>query len=127
MRLTLILGLALLLSACSSNKPVSNQQNSSDINVVGEINLNSNVPISPADNKKQVDYFAHLQPEHRDVLKAWLKTKPNLRPAVESVDSIMFQNKESAESNERFVRETLGRDGYQFYSVGDMNGDSKDD
>jgi hypothetical protein len=67
------------------------------------------------------DYFAHLKPEHRAVLKAWLEHyKPWLRPAVEDLDSIYDKNPEK-------IRRILGKEAHQFYTFGDFNGDGKED
>lgn len=83
-----------------------------------------------------VDYFAHFRLEHREILREWLKNKPSLRPAVEEVDNGMFQeknyiDKENYEknfaSNMRMLRESVGENGYQYYAVGDMNHDEKED
>ncbi len=76
-----------------------------------------------------VDYYAHLKPKHREVLREWLKTKTHLRPAVEEIDDNIFQeqHKSDFESNLRFLRDSLGGNNYQYYSVGDMNRDGKED
>ncbi len=59
------------------------------------------------------DYFAHLKPEHRAVLKAWLEHhKPWLRPAVEDLDSIQGKNPEK-------IRRIIGEQAHQFYTFGD--------
>jgi hypothetical protein len=67
------------------------------------------------------DYFAHLKPGHRAVLKAWLERhKPWLRPAVEGLDSVYSREPEK-------IRRILGGEAHQFYSFGDFNGDGKED
>ena len=67
------------------------------------------------------DYFAHLKPEHKAILKAWIeRNKPWLRPAVEDLDSAYSKNPEK-------IRRILGEKAHQFYSFGDFNGDSKED
>jgi photosystem II stability/assembly factor-like uncharacterized protein len=82
-------------------------------------------PAAPA----RVDYFAHLKPEHREVLREWLKGRTHLRPAVEEVDNYFFreQNKANFEEYLKFLRGSLGRGRYQYYSVGDMNHDGRKD
>jgi hypothetical protein len=86
--------------------------------------------------REEVDYFAHLQPEHNEVLQEWLKTQPSLRPGVEEIDNSMFDEnayedkekfKENYEDNMKFLRETVGEKGYQYYSKGDFNRDGKED
>ena len=86
--------------------------------------------------KPQVDYFAHIQPKHREILREWLKTKNHLRPGVEEIDNYMFHEeayedkanfRKEFEGNIKFLRETVGEKGYQYYAVGDMNGDGKKD
>jgi hypothetical protein len=79
--------------------------------------------VSPAINKAakpKRDYFAHLKPEHRAVLKAWLKDKPYLRPAIEEADSVYKDNRAA-------IPESIGKKVNQYYSVGDFNGDGKED
>jgi len=72
-------------------------------------------------NKSKRDYYAHLKPQHRAVLKAWLlKNKPWLRPAVEDPDSVYDKNPEK-------IRRILGKDAHQFYAFGDFNDDGKED
>jgi hypothetical protein len=80
-------------------------------------------------NTKDFDYYTHLKPEHREVLQAWLKTKAYLRPAVEEIDNYIFQEqyKSDFEGNLRFLRESIGVNNNQYYSVGDMNRDGKED
>lgn len=76
-----------------------------------------------------IDYYSHIKPEHREILKAWLRTKEYLRPAVEEIDSrlLQSQNKSDLEANLRFLQDTVGKGGNQYYSVGDMNHDGKED
>jgi hypothetical protein len=70
--------------------------------------------------KAKRNYFAHLKPEHRAVLKAWLKGKPYLRPATEEADSVYKDNRTA-------ISESIGKRANQYYSVGDFNGDGKED
>ena len=76
-----------------------------------------------------VDYYAHLKPKHREILREWLKTKTYLRPAVEELDDYMVQVKDESifEDNLKFLRETIGESSYQYYAVGDMNQDGRVD
>jgi hypothetical protein len=79
--------------------------------------------VSPLINqavKPKRDYFAHLKPEHRVVLKSWLKGKPYLRPATEEADSFYKDNRTA-------ISESIGKRVNQYYSVGDFNGDGKED
>lgn len=87
------------------------------------------VPPASLEVPARVDYYAHLKPEHRAVLREWLKGRPHLRPAVEEVDNYIFreQHKANFEGNLKFLRDTLGRGRNQYYSVGDMNRDGKKD
>lgn len=80
-------------------------------------------------NKKEIDYYAHFKPEHREVLQAWLETKSYLRPGVEEIDNKMFEEKDTTvrNGNLEFLRSTVGENGYQYYSVGDMNHDGQED
>ena len=66
------------------------------------------------------DYYAHLKPEHRTVLRAWLKNRPWLRPAIEEVDSVF-------KDEPKLIRAGIGKDVNQYYSVGDFNHDGKED
>ena len=65
------------------------------------------------------DYFSHLQPQHRDVLKKWLAHRPWLRPATEDD----CEDK----GNLALMRRDLGRKVHPYYSVADFNGDGKND
>ncbi len=125
---TLLICFALLIASCAGKEQVVQSQSNS--NVIA--NQNANVQNSSNANvveNKSVDYFAHFKPEHREVLREWLKSKTNLRPAVEELDNSIFQDKYKPyfEENYRFHRETLGEGNYQYYSVGDMNHDKKVD
>lgn len=104
----------------------------------GQINLSNQNLVAETENsnKKEIDYFAHFQPKHREVLREWLKRKKYLRPAVEEIDDGMFQEenyqdkqkfRENFEENLKFLRDTVGKNGYQYYAVGDMNRDGKKD
>jgi hypothetical protein len=79
--------------------------------------------VSPEKNKAarpKRDYFAHLKPEHRAVLKAWLKAKPYLRPAIEEADSFYKDDRP-------VISEVIGKRVNQYYAVGDFNGDGDED
>lgn len=118
------MALALLTAACTVKADSVRKQSSLET-----------VRITPTpDDKKEVDYFAHIKPEHREVLRAWLKTKPQLRPAVEEIDNEMFDEaayedkakfKENYQANMKFLRETVGEN--QYYEVADFNRDGKKD
>lgn len=135
-----LIGFASLTVSCSVKKQtIQNQDNSkAHFNQIVTPSLNTNAQSSNANTveTKTVDYFAHLKPEHREVLQEWLKSKTYLRPAVEEIDNRMFQEKyyrdkeefkENFEGNMRMLRESVGENGYQYYSVGDMNHDGKVD
>ena len=66
------------------------------------------------------DYYAHLKPQHRTVLRAWLRNRPYLRPATEEEDSVFKNDLKS-------IRQGIGKDANQYYSVGDFNRDGKED
>lgn len=91
----------------------------------GQLDTSEAKPNSSTD----ADYYAHLKLEHREVLREWLKAKPYLRPAVEEFDDYIFQEKDKSnfEDNLKFLRDTLGENTYQYYAVGDMNHDGKED
>jgi len=92
------------------------------------VNLSATNPQNEIDSKlRTTDHFAHLRPEHREVLREWLKSKPFLRPGVEEIDSGLFPGNDTPEGNLKFLRDTVGEKGYQYYSVGDMNQDGKID
>ena len=126
---------AFLFASCAVNEPTVQSQS----NVNANTNQNTTYQTSQnenADSKKVTDYFAHLQSKHREILREWLKTKKYLRPAVEEIDNGMFQEKnyqdkenykKNLEGNMKMLRETVGENGYQYYSVNDMNGDGKED
>lgn len=113
--------------ACGQTQSVSNNEQNVGKNNVAE--NNTNVVVNTEIPKKVANYFAHLKPEHTEVLQEWLKSKTFLRPAVEEIDNSMFQEKykDSFEGNMRFLRETVGENGYQYYSKGDFNKDGKED
>ena len=81
---------------------------------------NSVPPLIKQAAKPKRDYFTHLKPEHRAVLKSWLKGKPYLRPATEEADSVYKDNRPA-------ISEGIGKRVNQYYSVGDFNGDGKED
>lgn len=120
----------LLMTSCAVNDQIVENQISVNSNQTAPVNQNTNTSyISNEPVKKEVDYFAHIKPEHRKVLRDWLKSKPYLRPGIEEIDNSMYEEKykQNFEGNMRFLRETVGKNGYQYYSVGDMNRDGKKD
>jgi hypothetical protein len=137
----IIVAFALLFTSCDIREPTVQSQSSMNINNKQIVLINQNVKNQSSSDanishKKNVDYFAHLQSKHREVLQEWLKSKEYLRPAVEEVDNGMFQEKnyqdkenyqKNFEGNMRMLRESVGENGYQYYSVGDMNRDGKED
>jgi hypothetical protein len=135
-----LIGFAFLLASCAVKEQVVQSQNNSNSNSNQSVapNQNANIQSSNANTAetKAFDYFAHLKPEYREVLREWLKFKTYLRPAVEEIDNGMFQEKnyrdkenlkKNFEGNMRMLRESVGENGYQYYSVGDMNHDGKVD
>lgn len=122
-----LLYMVLTLACCGSDDqlPVSQTIADNNSNQIAFVQPTS----TPAVESKPVDYFAHMKPEHRRVLQQWLKSKPNLRPAVEEIDSSAFPGNEygSPEGDLKFLRDTVGENGYQYYAVGDMNQDGKPD
>ncbi len=135
-----LIGFAFLSISCGVEEQVVQSQNNSNAssNQIVAANQNANVQSSNANTAKTkaLDYFAHLKPEHREVLQNWLKSKTFLRPAVEEIDNGMFQEKnyedkenfkKNYEENMKMLRESVGENGYQYYSVGDMNHDGKAD
>jgi hypothetical protein len=125
---TLLVCFALIMASCAVKEQVVQSQSNSTLNT----NQNVSVQTPPNANlaeKKTVDYFAHIKLGHREVLREWLKSKPFLRPAVEEIDNSIFeeQYKSDFEGNYKFLRETVGENGYQYYAIGDMNHDGKTD
>ncbi len=133
-------GFVFLTASCAvKEQTVQSQENlNANFNQAVETNQNVNYQSSNTNTAetKTVDYFAHFKPEHREVLREWLKSKPFLRPAVEEIDNSMFQEKnyrdkanfkKNFEGNMKMLRESVGGNGYQYYSVGDMNRDGKVD
>ena len=125
-----------LLTSCNLNgQTVQNQISVNSDQTTATQNANiQKLPNEPV--KKEVDYFAHIKPQHREILREWLKSKPYYRPGVEEIDDSMFHEesyedkakfKENFEGNMKFLRETVGENGYQYYAVGDMNRDGKKD
>ena len=93
-------------------------------------------PTETITSKKATDYFAHFNRKHGEILREWLKQKTFLRPAVEEIDDGMFHEKnyqdkvnyrQNFENNMKMLRDAVGENGYQYYSVGDMNGDGNED
>jgi len=127
---------AFLVGSCAVNEPVVQSQSANN----SQLSRTTEIAQQPSDgiisNSNEVDYFAHLHPKHREVLRDWLTTKKNLRPAVEEIDNGIFQETnyqdkenytENRERNMKMLRESVGENGYQYYSVGDMNLDGKED
>jgi hypothetical protein len=69
--------------------------------------------------QKPRDYFSHLQPRHRAILKKWLANRTWLRPATEDD----FTDKEGL----AFLRREIGKNIHPYYSIGDFNNDGKKD
>ncbi|MGI8668689.1 MAG: hypothetical protein ACR2J3_02450 [Aridibacter sp.] len=111
--------------SCSQNQNVSKSKIENVANVK-QSNLNS---VESIKEKNDIDYFAHFEPKHKEVMKEWLKKKPFLRPATEQIDSYVYQikDKENFEGNLKSIREYIGEKGTQYYSIGDFNQDGKDD
>jgi hypothetical protein len=127
--LKIIIIFVFLLTSCNLNgQTVQNQISVNSNQTAATQNANiQKLPNEPV--KKEVDYFAHIKPEHREILREWLKSKPYYRPGIEEIDNSIFleEYKEYFEDNLRFLRETVGENGYQYYAVGDMNHDRKED
>jgi hypothetical protein len=125
---TSLVCLALLTASCAVKEQVVQGQSNSNVNANQTADIRNSSNANAAENKI-TDYFAHIKPEHREVLREWLKSKTFLRPAVEEIDSYVYQleSKSDFEGNMKFIRDTVGRHGYQYYSVGDMNRDGKQD
>mgnify|MGYP000586647023 CR=1 FL=1 len=132
---SLLVCFPLVAFSCDSKKQIVDNQRNSTTDANQNVNVQNASDAITAENKT-IDYFAHMKPEHREVLREWLKSKPNLRPAVEEIDNGIFQEtnyrdkekfKENYEANLKFHRETLGEGNYQYYAVGDMNHDKKVD
>jgi hypothetical protein len=79
---------------------------------------NSNSASVVEEKKNDTDYFAHLKPEHKEVLQEWLKKKPYLKPAVEKTDGNLDENK---------LKKNHSKGWTQFYTVADINKDGKED
>jgi hypothetical protein len=63
------------------------------------------------------DYYAHLQSEHREVLKKWLAKKTWLRPAIEK----------DASKDDLAAQRRNDKSFFPYYVVGDFNQDGKKD
>ena len=135
-----LIGFAFLTVSCAVKEQTVQSQINSNANFNQMVTPNQNVNVQSSNanttETKAIDYFAHLKPEHREVLQQWLKSKTFLRPAVEEIDNGMFQEKnytdkenfkKNYEENMKMLRESVGENGYQYYSVGDMNRDGKAD
>ena len=80
--LSIVLICLVVFSVCCGVKQPDNS------NLAINVSPSDAVPSSPdPSERKSVDYFAHIKPEHREVLRGWLKSKPYLRPAVEEIDN----------------------------------------
>jgi len=137
----MIIAFAFVFVSCGAKEPTVQSQTGSNSNSVEIASTdpnatNQNSLDESISNQKDVDYFAHMHSKHREVLRGWLKTKKYLRPAVEEIDNRMFQEKNYQdkenykthfEGNMKMLRESVGETGYQYYSVGDMNRDGKED
>ena len=131
---TSLIGLAFITVSCAIKEPTVQSQSSvnTNSNLTTATNQNTNNQISSNVNSsstKSIDFYAHLKPEHREILQEWLKSKTHLRPAAEEKDSTVYAEewKSIFEGNMKMLRDTVGENGHQFYSVGDMNGDGKED
>ena len=115
MKLKIFFPICLLLTiSCSTNyKNIESAKTN-----VSTINENSAAELK---KKEKVDYFSHLKPKHQKVLKEYVKNKNYLRPAKEEVDSGIYSD------SPKWVRETVGENGNQYYAVGDMNQDGRED
>ena len=76
------------------------------------------VPLSAATAQPQ-DFASLMRPQHRAIVRRWLRREKGLRPATE----IDVANKEDL----RRQREIGGKDYHPFYAVGDFNGDQRED
>lgn len=132
----IIVAFAFVFVSCVAKEPTVQSQSGLNTNSTEIASTYPNAPNENVSNEKHTDYFIHLQSKHREVLQEWLKTKEYLRPAVEEIDNGMFQEKnyqdkgnfkENFEGNMKMLRESVGENGYQYYSVGDMNSDGKED
>jgi hypothetical protein len=104
--------------ACGQTQTVSNENNNKkNAANTNQANITSVVDETEV-QKKEVDYFAHLKPEHKEVLQEWLKKRPYLRPAIEEIDSTLGKSElEDVHKNSRT----------QFYTIADINKDGKED
>jgi len=124
---------ALLIASCSTDDNLATDRTDpkygNDRQAITKQNVNTENTQNASPSKKVADYYAHIKPKHRKVLRSWLATKPYLRPAVEEIDNPNFrQGSESdIKEYEKSVRDTVGRNGYQYYSIADMNYDGKED
>lgn len=125
MKIAFLLFLTLALVACGSNDQIANIKPVAD-DGNREATVPQPTPTRLIDDRVKVDYYAHMKPEHRKVLQQWLESKPNLRPAVEEIDSYLCKdNVKRSVEEDRSLRDNLGMHGYQYYAVGDMNRDGQ--
>ncbi len=101
----LVVALAFLSASCVSRGQITQNQ----------VSLNANNPATV-----ERDYYSHMRPEHRAILRTWLEQRSWLRPAVEDVDSIYKDNPE-------LIRREIRKSVHQYYSVGDFNSDRNED
>lgn len=133
----IFIALALLTTSCAVNEKLVQNEISIKTNQAIPTNQTTNIQNALTPRiKKEIDYFAHFKPEHREVLREWLKSKPDLRPAVEEIDNAMFDEaayedkakfKENYAVNMKILREAVGEKGNQYYAVADLNRDGKKD
>lgn len=123
----IFLSVGLVMAACGANVQIANSDNVANTN--NDLEVVAQPTPTPTTESTPVDYFAHMRPEHRNVLQQWLRSRPNLRPGVQEIDSYLFREKDKAsiEHDMEFLRDTVGQNGYQYYAVGDMNRDGKID
>lgn len=115
LKATLFIVLLAFQLACGQTQSVldNNNQNKN----VNQMNLTALVNVIQ-EEKKEINYFAHLKPQHREVLQEWLKDKLYLRPAVEEIDS----------SLDKSELESIHKKGWtQFYTAADINKDGRED
>jgi hypothetical protein len=107
MKLVLLAISIALYSSCAKTSSVSGMLDQN-------IHLNQSGP--RMEEKKEIDYFSHLKPEHEEILRIWLKDKSSLRPAVDA------KNVER-----RGVGKGRQKRQSPFYVVADFNKDGKED
>ena len=126
-RISVLISAFLFFSIACSDKTVAPSANAAVASSPSPSPSPTQVPsLTP---KPPVDYFAHLLSDHKEIVKAWLKSQPNYRLASEDSDSGLIPGNDSEwpEGNVKFLRETVGENGNQYYAVGDMNQDGQTD